>query len=641
MTRHGIRFVAILFGIVLLAGAPHRAEAGDEETLRDTWMVVRLTGAKIGWEHTTVKRLAGSPVRISTTVESHLSLQALGQPRDTVTSETTVESEDGTLVSIDSTDQQSAEPTTTHIAFDGTKARVTTTAMGTKRETDIVLTEGIVGPWRIEGMAKDAGYPVGKTFEVKSFQRQLGGAVAVFTTVAGLEELDIANGTKVPVVRLVQKLTGLPYQVTMWVEKDGTPVQTQMKAGGMEFDSHRTTKEEALAARDEKTPPPDVFLKSLITVETLFPHARTADSARIRIRPRTAGSPIPDLADERQSVASGPDGSVIVDVKRLVPAAGATGACPLKNPPADVAPFLAASSSIQSDDPLLKEKSVEAVAGETDAWKAAQAIETWVAKNLTKKNMGVGFASALEVCRNREGDCTEHSVLVAGLCRAAGIPARVVMGLECIQGIWGGHAWNEVSIDGHWFALDATLGFGSVDPFHLAVAKTALAEGSFGKELASLLSIVGAVDLDVLELTWKGRTFRPSDPGQARLRYDNRLFDLSFTAPPGFELEPIQSPGMASQLVKASGKAADGSKAKITVGATDAPADPAFPGASLKVDGRPATLEDKDGRRRVIVLRDDTLFLFEMKPAASDADRKTFDEFLAGVDLDPASTPSR
>ena len=621
---------------------PVRRARADEETLRDVWSVLKMGGVKIGWEHTTVKRLAGSPARISTTAESRMTMRVMGQARETATNETTVETEEGALVSIRAVEKQSAEETTTEIAFEGRKARVTTTSMGSKRDADVELPEGIVGPWMIDRTPRMAGYPAGRTFEAKTFVRQLGGPMVVRAAVAGVEELEIEKGRRISVVRIDQTIEGVPIQVTAWVEKDGASVRTRMRVSGMEIESFRSTKEAALASADEKTPPPDVFEKTLIRVATLFPHARTAESARIRIRPRNGAVAIPDVVDERQTVeATEPGGAVVLRLERRVPKPPATGTRPLKDPSADVAPFLAASSAIQSDDPLLLEKSREAVGVETDAWRAAQAIETWVSKNLTKKNMGVGFASALEVCRNREGDCTEHSVLVAGLCRAAGIPARVVMGLECIQGIWGGHAWNEVWIEGHWYALDATLGYGSVDPFHLAVAKTALAEGSFGKELTSLLSIVGAVDIDVLELTFNGRTLRPADAGEVRLRYENRLFDLSFTAPPGFDLEPVRSSGLAAQLVKASGRAADGSRVRLTVAALDTPADFAPPEVRLTVDGRPATLADKDGRRRVVVRRDDTLFAFEMNPAASEADRKTFDDFLATVDLDPVASSGR
>ena len=633
------RRLATVFALGLLVSASRRLDA-DEAVLRDDWQVVHMGGARVGWEHTSVKRLAGSPERFSTTTQSRMVMLAMGAKRDIAGLETTVEAADGTLVSIHAVDKQSAEETTTDIAFEGRKARVTTTAMGTKRETTIDVPEGVIGPWRATALPREAGYPVGKSFAFKSFQRQLGGVVGASTTVEAHEELELAPGTKVAAVRLRQTIEGVPMKVLTWVDKDGAPVQTRVEVAGMVIETRRATKEAALAERDEKVALPDMFTKSLILVETLFPHARTADGARIRLRPRREGLTLPDLSDAGQTVeAPGQDGSIVIAIKRRVPPAGRTGVRPLKDPPSDVAPFLVASSSIQSDDPLLQEKAKEAVGEGTDAWKAAQAVERWVWKNLTKKSMGVGFASALEVCKNREGDCTEHSVLVAGLCRAAGIPSRVVMGLECIQGIWGGHAWNEVWIDGAWYPLDATLGYGSVDPLHLAIAKTALAEASFGQELMGLLSILGEVNVDVLEVTWNGRTFRPSDPGEVRVRYDNRLFDLSFLAPPGYELEPIRSSGMKSRLAEAKGKAADGSSARISVGTLDAPADFELPaaGTQLQVDGRPAILEDKDGRRRALVLREDTLFAFEMKPATTDADRKTFADFLATVDLDPVA----
>jgi len=88
----------------------------------------------------------------------------------------------------------------------------------------------------------------------------------------------------------------------------------------------------------------------------------------------------------------------------------------------------------------------------------------------------VGYASALEVVRGREGDCTEHAVLAAALCRAVGLPARVTTGLAYLpaRNAFGPHAWVQVHIGGRWFSLDAALagfdaghialGFGDGDP---------------------------------------------------------------------------------------------------------------------------------------------------------------------------------
>ena len=67
-----------------------------------------------------------------------------------------------------------------------------------------------------------------------------------------------------------------------------------------------------------------------------------------------------------------------------------------------------------------------------------------------------------EVARSLEGDCTEHAVLLAALCRARKIPARVAFGLVYYppQKGFAYHMWNEVWIADRWIPLDATLGHG-------------------------------------------------------------------------------------------------------------------------------------------------------------------------------------
>jgi len=91
-----------------------------------------------------------------------------------------------------------------------------------------------------------------------------------------------------------------------------------------------------------------------------------------------------------------------------------------------------------------------------------QKIEKFVCEYISDKNLSVGYASAAEVAQSREGDCTEHAVLVAALCRAVGIPARVTVGLVYVdsfggqENIFGPHAWAEVNINSKWYGLDAT-----------------------------------------------------------------------------------------------------------------------------------------------------------------------------------------
>jgi len=84
---------------------------------------------------------------------------------------------------------------------------------------------------------------------------------------------------------------------------------------------------------------------------------------------------------------------------------------------------------IQSDSPSIVKLAEEISQGLEDPWEIAVALERGVHAWITDSNYKVGFASAAEVLESRQGDCTEHAVLLAALARAKKIPARVAMGL--------------------------------------------------------------------------------------------------------------------------------------------------------------------------------------------------------------------
>ena len=68
-------------------------------------------------------------------------------------------------------------------------------------------------------------------------------------------------------------------------------------------------------------------------------------------------------------------------------------------------------------------------AGESDPWTVACALERHVKTTIRLKNYSTAMATAAEVAQSLEGDCTEHAMLLAALCRARQIPARVAIGL--------------------------------------------------------------------------------------------------------------------------------------------------------------------------------------------------------------------
>ena len=78
--------------------------------------------------------------------------------------------------------------------------------------------------------------------------------------------------------------------------------------------------------------------------------------------------------------------------------------------------------------------------------------------------------TVLETIAERSGDCTEYANLLTALARSAGLPARTVMGLaysEEAEASLAFHAWNEVSVNGDWRAVDPTWNQVRADATHI------------------------------------------------------------------------------------------------------------------------------------------------------------------------------
>jgi hypothetical protein len=538
------------------------------------------------------------------------------------------------------------------MVVEGEQETVTTTAMGAARKRVLPLAAKPVGPWRAERIPVEAGLEPGATHTIPQLMPSVGLAT-MSVRVVGPEEVEDLDGARRTLVRYDTTLDVMPMKIATWVTREGRVQRARVEIMGLTIESFATTKERALGGGETKETPIDVFEASLTKTSHLVPHARTLESALLRVTARP-GAKLPPLEDDRQKVERTEGDVVWLRTRRVVPPAGATGTRPLADVPADLAKYLASTSMLQSDDPLIRTSAEEAIAGETDAWKAAQAIERWVHVGIAKKHMGVAFASALEVCKNREGDCTEHAVLLAALARAVGIPARVAMGTVYLTGIFGGHAWTEVWIAGRWYALDAALGrHGFVDPLHVTLGRLALEEGTYGLEFASFMDALGGLGVDVLEATWEGRAIR-FDEGAVVVdagRYVNRPWGLSVAGPEGFSVVPRKpAEGLSQRLADLEGKTPSGETRTIRVRAEslghgeglDDAVETYAKGATLRaatIDGRAARVgEDRRGPRRhrvAFVVDDrDSLFGFTMEPAGGEADAALFDAFLATVDLD-------
>lgn len=157
--------------------------------------------------------------------------------------------------------------------------------------------------------------------------------------------------------------------------------------------------------------------------------------------------------------------------------------------PATFQQYLQPSLLVQSNTPQMKTQ-VEKIILHTDSPQIKlQKIVQWVYHAIEKKPV-LSVPNALEVLKNKAGDCNEHAVLTAALLRAAGIPAQIETGLVYLNGRFYYHAWNLAYI-GQWMTADAVFNQIPADVTHIRLAR---GEGS---EQLDLLGVMGKLKLEV------------------------------------------------------------------------------------------------------------------------------------------------
>lgn len=135
---------------------------------------------------------------------------------------------------------------------------------------------------------------------------------------------------------------------------------------------------------------------------------------------------------------------------------------------------VAATVWLDADDPGIRRFAKRATRGAKDEHTRMRKLEAAVGRHIRTKSLRVGYASASQALAAREGDCTEHALLLAAAGRALGIATRVASGVAYVERfgarshVFVPHAWAQAWVDGHWQSFDAALGRFGAD--HIAFA---------------------------------------------------------------------------------------------------------------------------------------------------------------------------
>ena len=322
-------------------------------------------------------------------------------------------------------------------------------------------------------------------------------------TMGEMEKKDVLG--RVLLLRKVTMISSiLPIPGFSWMDESFEPLATEMNMPGLgKMEMFLTEKDVALA----KNEPAEVFTTSVVSPDRAISTPRKLMRAVYHLG-KAEGALEKIYEGEGQKITAREYGKLTLEV--TVPAVGAPAyTLPVKAEGIEV--YLAASPYIETGDETVRKLAEEALAGETDARKAAAKIEVFVRDRITEKSLNVGFATAAEVAKTLEGDCTEHAVLCAAIARVAGLPARVVTGLVYLPplpdgggllgetGIFGYHMWTEVLVAKEtWIPIDAAIG--AWDATHIALAKSDLATDTSRLDMTlAMLDVIGTLTIEVIE----------------------------------------------------------------------------------------------------------------------------------------------
>lgn len=483
----------VVLAVLGLAAAVGRAAGSDYER----WYVVEMVGQRAGWMMSSQTTADG---KITNRSKMKLAIKREAAEISIVFESEFVETLDHKPVSMKAIRRMASMPEEASFTFGENSVRVESSHGGPEKAVSEVplpaeewLTPAAAGEYVTARL--EAGDSIIKVRTIDP----LNGVAPMEVTREVLSRTNIVSmGKTVPAIkcRVTQDLVAIPS--TDWVDADGVPIRVETSMGAINLTMQEATKETAMA----EGAAPEIMVSTFVKPDRRIARPRYKKTGTYILslpEGQTLGD-LPQSGAQRFERIDARSGRVTVDVLDPLPA----DETDQKNPD-----FVGSSSLIDAADPAIAMMARAAVkdAGDKPAAKA-EAIRRFVHDSISTKDLDIGFASATEVARTHEGDCTEHAVLLAAVLRAAGIPARVVSGLVYAEGfagqsdIFGYHMWAQALIEengkARWIDLDGTLGENTTfDATHIALAVSALTDGQTYEALAPMATVIGQLSIKV------------------------------------------------------------------------------------------------------------------------------------------------
>ncbi|GGA20432.1 transglutaminase-like domain-containing protein [Dyella nitratireducens] len=447
----------LLVSMLCLAPSPAKA-AVDAASSETTWMTVLLNGHKIGHEEIQREQVGNTVTTTQTLVmtieRSHKAVPYINVSRS-------VETAAGVPISFTMTSMMSA----TQTKMEGTRLsdgslQLVNTAGGQTLRSVTTWPEGAV---LVEGqrMAMQAAiaHP-GKQYHLVVYNQASQEPMDLQMQVIGNERVDLRNHVET-LSHQREMLRGAEntQTVDLWLDAEGNIRKGSLFMLGRPMDMIVCSE----ACAEEPTQSLDMMNSSVVDSPRYITPDMLSDFLSYRVHVANHAIAMPFARTDEQTVIDLGNGEWRINVYR----AKLDG----QNPPtpADTQP----NAWLQSDASEIRQLAAIAAGNAQSKRHIMGNLSAFVSRYLSQSGLDIGYASAVEVARDRRGDCAEYAVLLAALARAEDIPARVVVGMlytdryDNKDRVFVPHAWVTAWIDGRWRSFDpATTHF---DTGHIAL----------------------------------------------------------------------------------------------------------------------------------------------------------------------------
>lgn len=502
MSRNQCRFISVL-GLALMAIlvlATTGLTAPDQT--QESWDACYIRGSKIGHIHTWIEKVSDkgreyNRVRLDIEMrlkrnndESHIKLMY-----------GTIETLDGEVLRLDTRTQAGGDQDIrVHGDVINGQMKLIIKGGGQEQYKVIPWDSDVRGPYGAEQSMAHQPLKEHETRTIKVFIPELNKVSEEKLQARAIEPILLGDGSKRALLRVDQETTvdgkRLPeYDARLYVDAEGQILKSEQDVmGGIVY--YRTTRKGALAPGGPLQF--DMIQSSVVKVPRKIANPDQTRHVKYRIALKHTAPTDVFPVDARQTLQSQPGdkNAAILEIR-------STG--PLDGPPVTEAvsdQYLRANALISSDNIRVRTLASRVTQKISDPWEKAKAINAWVGTSIKDKNFKVAFASAAEVARSLEGDCTEHSVLTAAMCRAVGIPSRVVVGLIYVNDLdgFGYHMWDEVFVNNRWVAIDPSWNQTTVDAVHIKLGDTSLDGVAPFEAFLPVATVQGQLTIEPIEI---------------------------------------------------------------------------------------------------------------------------------------------